>query len=116
DSNRPRNAATLASHGYLSRDGVSPLKLRKLGLIELDEYDGVTYLRGLVERIAHSAGQTDAAFTVTGTNLETTATNVVLATGLREQLPTLPSMRAFYGTSLHSCLVCDGYEKRDRPL
>lgn len=112
DSNRPRNAATLASHGYLSRDGVSPLKLRKLGLLELEEYDGVTYRRGFVDRVSRVNG----GFTIEGKDLDVTATYLVLATGVREQLPAFPSIRAFYGTSLHSCLVCDGYEKRDQRL
>ena len=29
DSNRPRNAATFASHGFVTRDGISPLEDRK---------------------------------------------------------------------------------------
>lgn len=112
DSNRPRNAATLASHGFLSRDGVSPLKLRKIGLIELEQYPDVQHKRGLVERIE----QADGGFAVTSSGETVTARTVVLASGLKELLPALPSIRAYYGTSLHSCLVCDGYEKRDQPL
>lgn len=112
DSNRPRNAATLASHGFLSRDGISPLELRKLGLAELAAYEGVTHQRGLVESVVRDA----SGFAVSGAGFSVRAARVVLASGLREVLPQLPSIRAFYGVSLHSCLVCDGYEKRDRPL
>ena len=41
---------------------------------------------------------------------------VVVATGLTETLPALPSIRAWYGTDLHSCIDCDGYEKADAAL
>ena len=41
---------------------------------------------------------------------------VLVATGLRETLPDLPSIRAFYGMSLFSCAACDGYEQGGRPL
>src|SRR6478752_6431039 len=44
DAGRPRNAATLRSHGFLTRDGVSPLELRKLARAELAAYPNVRVL------------------------------------------------------------------------
>lgn len=119
DANRPRNAATLASHGFLSRDGISPLELRKIGLAELDEYPDTAVQRARVTSVQRhgdgfevtAAGLRGAPATVT-----VTALMLVLASGLTEVLPALPSIHHFYGTSLHSCLVCDGYEKRDQAL
>jgi thioredoxin reductase len=39
-----------------------------------------------------------------------------VASGLKETLPALPSIRSFYGLGLFSCIECDGYEHSDRPL
>ena len=38
DSGRPRNARSSALHGFLSRDGISPLELLRLGREELRQY------------------------------------------------------------------------------
>jgi len=112
DSNRPRNAATLKSHGYLSRDGISPLELRKLGREELEAYPEASY-----EKIAVSAiERAGDGFAVTAGAKSFAASAVLIATGLTEVMPVLPSLRTFYGTSVHSCMECDAYEYADRPI
>jgi thioredoxin reductase len=115
DSNRPRNSATFHSHGFLSRDGISPLELRKMGREELEQYPNVAFERTIVEGIEplESAG---SGFAVTHRGGAVTTRTVLIATGLREVLPKLPMLRAFYGTSIHSCMECDGYEYADRPI
>jgi thioredoxin reductase len=137
DSNRPRHSATLMSHGFLTRDGVSPLELRRLGREEFESYPEASFHQALVSSIdrvavppvgegAASAGQyaphVESLFVVHSTGIRgsadrvATARTVLIATGLLETLPALPSIRAYYGTSLHSCTECDGYEKSDAPL
>ncbi|WP_067195760.1 NAD(P)/FAD-dependent oxidoreductase [Microbacterium sp. XT11] len=117
DADRPRNAATLSSHGFLTRDGVPPHELRKLARAELESYptvevrsrvrvvelrrDGDTWTAGI--------GRTEASETVS-------AGVVLLATGLRETLPDVPNLRGFYGMSLFSCAACDAWELRGRRL
>ncbi|MCS5735001.1 NAD(P)/FAD-dependent oxidoreductase [Herbiconiux daphne] len=123
DSNRPRHSATLISHGFLTRDGVSPLELRALGREEFSAYPDAEFHQGLVDSITPPEGD-DAGgdFLVVSRGVRgsadrrVTAPVVVLANGLSETLPALPSMRAYYGTSLHSCIECDAYEKAGEPL
>ena len=44
------------------------------------------------------------------------ARSALVATGLRETLPAIPSLRAFYGMTVFSCAACDAWELQDRPL
>ncbi|UWD81460.1 NAD(P)/FAD-dependent oxidoreductase [Curtobacterium flaccumfaciens] len=118
DANRPRNAATLRSHGFLTRDGISPLELRKLGRTEVEGYPEATVVQSVVDLVAPDAG-TDTwrvHGSWRGTELEARARTVVVATGLREEFPALPTLRAFYGTAVHSCVECDAYDKAGQPL
>ncbi len=118
DGNRPRNAATLNSHGFLTRDGVSPLELRKLGREEVAGYDDAEVQFAIVTEVSRD----DAGFRVTAdgirgsANRDVRADRVLVATGLTETLPAIGNLRAYYGTALHSCYECDGYEKTGEQL
>jgi len=116
DSNRPRNSATLLSHGYLTRDGISPLELRKLGRDEFLGYEGAEHRQTLATNVV----PVDAGFEIScafrGQESSALAGTVLVTTGLSETLPEIAQLRAFYGTYVHSCIECDGYDKRDQPL
>ncbi len=118
DANRPRNAATMVSHGFITRDGVAPHELRRLAREELERYPEAELQLATVRSVARAGdGFAVEARGVNGSpSRAVTATSVLVATGLRERLPALPSIRAFYGLGLFSCVECDGYEHSDRPL
>ena len=116
DANRPRNAATLRSHGFLTRDGISPLELRKLGRTEVEQYPEATVVQAVVDDVRPDDAGWRLHGTWRGAEVEATARTVVIATGLREEFPALPSLRAFYGSAMHSCVECDGYDKAGQAL
>ncbi|GAA4150216.1 FAD-dependent oxidoreductase [Leifsonia shinshuensis] len=118
DGNRPRHAATLQAHGFLSRDGVAPAELRRLGREEVSGYDEADVVFAQVSEVAVDADgfRVRATGVRGGADVDAVAETVVIATGVTETMPALPSLRAFYGTQLHSCLECDGFEKAGEPL
>ncbi len=122
DSGRPRNAATVRSHGFLTRDGMPSQELRRLGRAELAAYPGVklfdrTIVSALLPSDSASGMRFIAALQGRGAGAPAVAArSVVIATGLRETLPAIANLRAFYGLSVFSCASCDPWELQDRPL
>ncbi|MGH1525292.1 NAD(P)/FAD-dependent oxidoreductase [Leifsonia sp. L25] len=119
DASRPRNSATLRSHGFLTRDGIRPTELRSLAKAELSAYENVEHLE---RRVVTSVRKDGDRFLVeipgrAPSELRTvSAAAVLLTTGLTETLPALPSIRSYYGMSVFSCVACDAWDLRGRPL
>jgi thioredoxin reductase len=114
DTGRPRNAASHALHGYLTRDGIPPKEFLALGRTELAKYDTVR-----VTAVGASAArcQADGSFEVTledGRVL--TSRKLLIATGVVDNLPDVEGLRDLYGTSVFHCPYCDGWELRDQPI
>ncbi|HEX6500123.1 MAG TPA: NAD(P)/FAD-dependent oxidoreductase [Micromonosporaceae bacterium] len=113
DAGKPRNAPSPHMHGFLSRDGVPPLTVLESGHIEVARY-GTVLLDGWVDRVEAGANGRYVVRLAEGGALD--ARHVVLATGLRDDLPDIPGLRALWGQGVHFCPYCHGYEVRDQPI
>ena len=109
DAGVPRNAPAAHMHGFLSRDGMPPRDLLATGRAEVAGYGGhllddtvVGVEPGFHVRLAG------------GSPLR--ARRILVATGLRDELPDLPGVRERWGRDLLHCPYCHGYEVRDQPL
>jgi len=111
DSGEPRNAPAEHLHGFLSRDGESPAELLAIGRREVLGY-GVEIRTGTVA----SAEPAPDGFAVLVDGDPVSARRLVVATGLRDVLPELPGLREVWGSDVHLCPYCHGYEVRDQPL
>lgn len=113
DRGHQRNARSRQLNGCLTRGGIVPTELRRIGREELARY-GSVMLRDIE---ATDVAQGGPGFVVTlkdGTSVETR--KLLLATGVLDDLPDIPGFEALYGTSVHHCPYCDGWEVRDQPL
>ena len=119
DASRPRNSATLRSHGFLTRDGIRPTELRALAKAELAVYENVEHLeRRTVTSLRKDGDEFEVEITGRTPNehRRVRAQTVLLTTGLTETLPALPSLRSYYGMSVFSCVACDAWDLSDKPL
>lgn len=109
DGGQPRNAPAAHMQGFLSRDGMPPASLLSVGRAEVAGY-GVDLITGQVDQIDHGFYVRLAGGAVLR------ARRVVVATGLRDELPEIPGVRERWGKDLLHCPYCHGYEVRDQPL
>ncbi|TFE47415.1 NAD(P)/FAD-dependent oxidoreductase [Streptomyces sp. ICN441] len=113
DSGKPRNAPSAHMHGFLSRDGMPPLTVLEAGRAEVERY-GAVRIDGAVEQV--DAGEAGGYVVRLEGGATLDARHVVLATGLRDELPEIPGVRAMWGGDVHFCPYCHGYEVRDQPI
>ncbi|WP_136926400.1 NAD(P)/FAD-dependent oxidoreductase [Polyangium aurulentum] len=113
DAGKPRNAPSRAMHGYLTRDGLPPSELRRIGREEVRRY-GVE-LRDLevvdARRVPGGGFEADLADGAT-----IAARKLILATGMKDVLPEIAGFREFYGRGVYPCPYCDGWEMQDQPI
>ena len=114
DEEKPRNAVTRESHGFLTRDGITPDKFREVGRSDLQKYPTITIQNDRVQSINQLGEHSFKLVTLTGKTVHTK--NIILATGLKETLPDVKNIEQFYGNSIFSCPFCDGWEMKDRSL
>ena len=114
DAGRPRNWAAERMHGFMTRDDIEPSEFRALALEELRRYDNVELWEGEVTDVARESDTTFRVFL--DNDRSELARKMLIATGVKDQLPPLPRIEQFWGKTVHQCPYCDGWEVRGTPI
>jgi thioredoxin reductase len=113
DSGTPRNAPAAHMHGFLSRDGLPPGDLLALGRDEVLGYGGKMVDGAVTEVVPFG----DTGFWVMlADGQRVSGRRLLVATGLRDELPGIPGLRDRWARDVLHCPYCHGYEVRDQQL
>lgn len=109
DDQRYRNEKAQLLNGLLTRDGIPPAELRRLGRENLEKYPNTQLI---FEHVDDVIKQDD--YFIVKTDKEYKTRTVILATGLVDNLPNIPGLKELFGNMVHHCIFCDGYPYKDK--
>lgn len=107
DSGQPRNQPAAHAHGFLGQDGQPPARIHARARAELLAYPSVSWHEDRATEAGASTGgfQVDCA---SGQGFR--ADRLVLAYGVRDELPEIDGIAERWGRSVFHCPYCHGYE------
>ncbi|MBO9523363.1 MAG: NAD(P)/FAD-dependent oxidoreductase [Nocardioidaceae bacterium] len=107
DSGEYRNEPAGEMHNFLTRDGTPPAELRAAARAELDTYADVELRAAVVTHVTPA----DSGYEVrTADGTMHPAKRIILATGVRDELPDVPGLAELFGTVVAHCPFCHGHE------
>lgn len=112
DAQRPRNRTTPHAHNLLLHDGAAPADLAARARQQVAAYPTVQFV---VAEATTATQFPDGSFEVATPHGTFAARYLLLATGLRDELPPIPGLAECWGKSVIHCPFCHGYEVADQP-
>jgi thioredoxin reductase len=107
DEGTRRNRFAESSHGFLGQDGRAPGAIQGEARAQLMAYDNVAWVDGR----ATEAEAVDGGFGIRTEDGERhEARRLLLATGVRDELPAIPGLAERWGKHVFHCPYCHGYE------
>ncbi len=109
DDGSPRNAPAAGVHNWLTRDGLPPAEIGRIGRAEVAGYGGVV----------RDARVTDARVTARGVAVttadgeEVTGRRLLVTTGLTDVIPPIDGLPDRWGSDVFGCPFCHAWEHRD---
>ncbi|MEV0388256.1 NAD(P)/FAD-dependent oxidoreductase [Nonomuraea sp. NPDC050643] len=103
DADEGRNATADAVHNLFGHDGTPPAELRRLAAEQVKPYESVELRRTPVP----GAHRTPAGTFAAG---DERARRLLLATGLKDDLPAIAGLPGLWGRSAFHCPYCHGHE------
>jgi thioredoxin reductase len=115
DAGEPRNAPAAHVGGFLSRDGVAPAELLRVGRAEVTGYGGEV-IDGRVDSVDRVDGVEPGFVVRLAGGRRLAARRLLVTTGLRDELPDIPGVRERWGRDALHCPYCHGWDVRDQPI
>lgn len=113
DAGQPRNRFSDASHGFLGQDGTPPHEIMAIAVEQLKAYPGFELV---VAHAEHATADVHGTSVTLEDGRSFHARRLILATGVRDELPPIPGLQERWGQTAIHCPYCHGYEVRDRKL
>lgn len=106
DSGAYRNTTVEHMQNLITHDGRDPAELRQLARKDIAAYDTVEIREATVD----SVRQVDGGFEVVIGDEVQSARKIILATGVRDELPDVPGIGEAWGREIANCPYCHGHE------
>jgi thioredoxin reductase len=107
DSGLPCNRQTPHSHNFLTQDGQTPAAIAALARQQVQQYATVRFYDGL----ATEGKKTADGFEIrTGAGDLFVSKKLIVATGLKDHLPSIKGLAECWGITVIHCPYCHGYE------
>ncbi|MFD4836895.1 NAD(P)/FAD-dependent oxidoreductase [Achromobacter sp. NPDC058515] len=113
DAGLPRNRYAAHAHGFLAQDGTPPREIVAQARAQLARYPTVDFLDGEAVVAAPCDGGFELAM---ASGQRAQASRLILAIGMRDELPPVPGLQERWGQTVLHCPYCHGYEVADQPL
>jgi thioredoxin reductase len=113
DSGKPRNRFAQSSHGLFGHDGQPPSEILANARSQLLSYPTVSFVEDLV---THAVKTSEKYAVATASGDVHSAPRLILATGVSDDLSTIPGTEERWGISVLHCFYCHGYEVAERRL
>ncbi|MEQ3549185.1 FAD-dependent oxidoreductase [Pseudonocardia nematodicida] len=110
DDGTPRNAPADGVHNWLTRDGLPPAEIGRIGRAEVTGYGGEVR----DARVTGARALPEGGFAVTTADGdEVTGRKLLVTTGLADELPEIDGLADRWGAEIFACPFCHAWEHRD---
>ncbi|KNC97588.1 FAD-dependent pyridine nucleotide-disulfide oxidoreductase [Spizellomyces punctatus DAOM BR117] len=120
DSSENRNRFAQHAHGFLGHDGKSPSDILTESKAQLRRYSDCTIVENVrvvsIQNLTAEKGASPSFNVVTSDEKTLHTRRIILATGLKDNLPPVEGLQESWGKSVFHCPYCHGYEFRGKPL
>jgi thioredoxin reductase len=109
DDGTPRNAPADGVHNWLTRDGLPPAEIGRIGRAEVTGYGGVVR----DARVTDARTGDDGVVVTTADGTEYSARRLLVTTGLTDEIPLVDGLTERWGSDVFGCPFCHAWEHRD---